>query len=636
MATVGSAPSSARPLALLLLALAAHGGAALVAPPSYCKLSRSPHLTPLRGGSGAQRLSGEQVKSKLLELGQEHLFEGLSEDQQEGLLSQAVELNSQLPGGLEGYVSSARRLLRESAEGVNPFDGFAPSVPTGEVLDPEAPEYIQMEAAGQQELKHAGFVLVAGGLGERLGYDGIKVSLPLYEAERRCFLHLYISHILDMQRRGGGGPIPLAIMTSGDTHDLTVALLAENANFGMEKDQITVMRQNKVPALVDARARFAASGGLIDTKPHGHGDVHTLMHQHGVVKAWAGMGVKWVVFFQDTNSLIFRSLPAILGVSATRQFDVNSVCVPRTPGEAVGGICRLEHPDGRRYTVNVEYNQLDPLLRSSEGFGGGDVAGESGYSPFPGNINILVFGLDRYQRVLQDTGGRMSEFVNPKYADGSKTAFKKPARLECMMQDFPLLLPPDASVGFTQLDRWLCFSPVKNRLADAAAKAASGLPPECAGTAEADAMRMNARILSMSGVSIPLEGSRGTYGGVPLSFPPLVMLLPSFGTGLTDINSRIGPDADVEVSGRSALLLEGEVNVEGRLHLDGALEIRAVSGASVTVRSLTVRNDGWAVRAATQQEQDDDEMVRMRGYKVDKKETRVFVFDTPGEFVIDE
>ena len=29
-------------------------------------------------------------------------------------------------------------------------------------------------------------------------------------------------------------------------------------------------------------------------------------------------------------------------------------------------------------------------------------------------------------------------------------------------------------VGFTQLERWMCFSPVKNNLADAASKAASG------------------------------------------------------------------------------------------------------------------------------------------------------------------
>ena len=31
-------------------------------------------------------------------------------------------------------------------------------------------------------------------------------------------------------------------------------------------------------------------------------------------------------------------------------------------------------------------------------------------------------------------GGVISEFVNPKYADATKTAFKSSTRLECMMQ----------------------------------------------------------------------------------------------------------------------------------------------------------------------------------------------------------
>lgn len=36
--------------------------------------------------------------------------------------------------------------------------------------------------------------------------------------------------------------------------------------------------------------------------------------------------------------------------------------------------------------INVEYNQLDPLLRAT-GFPDGDVNCETGFSPFPGNIN---------------------------------------------------------------------------------------------------------------------------------------------------------------------------------------------------------------------------------------------------------
>lgn len=35
---------------------------------------------------------------------------------------------------------------------------------------------------------------------------------------------------------------------------------------------------------------------------------------------------------------------AILGVSVTRGFLMNSVTVPRLPGEAVGGICKLAAP----------------------------------------------------------------------------------------------------------------------------------------------------------------------------------------------------------------------------------------------------------------------------------------------------
>lgn len=128
-----------------------------------------------------------------------------------------------------------------------------------------------------------------------------------------------------------------------------------------------------------------------------------------------GMGVKWVVFFQDTNGVIFRALPAVVGVSAANKFDVNSVCVPRTPGEAVGGICRLEHQNGKVLTVNVEYNQLDPLLRSTTAYSSGDIADPAtGNSPFPGNINCLVFGIERYVKVLNDTQGVVSEFVNPK------------------------------------------------------------------------------------------------------------------------------------------------------------------------------------------------------------------------------
>lgn len=38
---------------------------------------------------------------------------------------------------------------------------------------------------------------------------------------------------------------------------------------------------------------------------------------------------------------------------------------PRQAKEAIGAIAKLSRPDGTSLTINVEYNQLDPLLRAT-------------------------------------------------------------------------------------------------------------------------------------------------------------------------------------------------------------------------------------------------------------------------------
>ncbi|CAM9649551.1 unnamed protein product, partial [Discosporangium mesarthrocarpum] len=86
-------------------------------------------------------------------------------------------------------------------EGINPLDGWSPSVPEGVSLDVGAPDYLDLEKIGLHEVKHCGFVLVAGGLGERLGYSDIKLRLPSETATNTPYLELYISQILALQER---------------------------------------------------------------------------------------------------------------------------------------------------------------------------------------------------------------------------------------------------------------------------------------------------------------------------------------------------------------------------------------------------------------------------------------------------
>lgn len=78
------------------------------------------------------------------------------------------------------------------------------------------------------------------------------------------------------------------------------------------------------------------------------------------------MGKEWMIFIQDTNALALKALPSVLGVSRENNWEMNSVCVPRKPGEAMGAICKLVNEEDAKdeLVINIEYNQLDSMLKS--------------------------------------------------------------------------------------------------------------------------------------------------------------------------------------------------------------------------------------------------------------------------------
>lgn len=252
-------------------------------------------------------------------------------------------------------MSKARTLLQESAEGLNPFEDYEATVPEGESLsfDGEGTmSFSEAEQIGIRGMAGAVFVLVAGGLGERLGYSGIKLSLETNLLTNKSYLHVYVKYLQAMQhlaRQKTGRDdirIPLVIMTSGDTDPLTRQLLADNNNFGMDDDMVTIVTQDKVAALKDGSAGLALDDDdrwSVQTKPHGHGDVHHLLFREGLVDKWEKEGKSHVVFLQDTNALVINSVIPTLGVSIAKGFHMNSICIPRLAGEAAGAIARLEY-----------------------------------------------------------------------------------------------------------------------------------------------------------------------------------------------------------------------------------------------------------------------------------------------------
>jgi UDP-sugar pyrophosphorylase len=594
-------------------------------------------------GDNESILAPEELEAAklLVKIGQTHLFsawpaKGTQDDGKKKLLQQVIELEKTVAGGLGGYVERAKELLLASRDGVNPYDGFVPKVPAGERLSSDTPENLaafeKMETTGAKEFANAAFVMVAGGLGERLGYNGIKINLPTELTTQTKYIALYVNSILAMQEQARAETgkadliLPLCIMTSGDTDGKTRALLAENKNFGMADGQLTIVKQEKVPALTNNDAHFALDSPFeIETKPHGHGDVHELLFSSGTIKSWVDSGKSWVVFFQDTNGMVFRALPAALGVSKSMGLSVNSFTVPRRPGEAVGAICRLEGAK-KSLTINVEYNQIVPLMQAA-----GLSEPTEGFSPFPGNINVLVFEASGYLKILEQTKGIIAEFVNPKYSDAAKTTFKKPTRLECMMQDYPKLLGEESKVGFTQLERWTSFSAVKNNIVDAAGKQRDTGFAESGATGEADMYYANRKFLAFAGVDVAVDGDKKKFADIEVDCGAKCVLAPNFGTTLAGIKAHLPGGAAIKISKASTFVVDGSGVSFESMDLDGALIIKAVAGAKVVVKDLKVKNAGWQFCDLPENA---PEELAIRGYNLDRKESVTITVDKAGEHVL--
>merc|ERR1719373_835456 len=426
-------------------------------------------------------------------------------------------------------------------------------------------------------------------------------------------------------------------MTSGDTHDKTVALLSKNDYFGMSSDQLTLMKQEKVPALMDNDARFARDGMFaVQTKPHGHGDVHSLMYSTGTAMRWQkDHGTKWTLFFQDTNAPVFRSYIPALGVAKKYNFAMNTITIPRLAGQAVGGIALLKHEDGSELTINVEYNQLGPLLKST-GDKKGDVANETGFSPYPGNTNSFIIDNEVYQVVMEKYKGAIPEFVNPKYTDDTKTKFKKPTRLECMMQAYPkLVVKTGRECGMTQLAAWLAMRPVKNNLKDAKVKFEKVGAADCGSSGEAAMYYMHREYLRAAKVKVA-EAEKVEYAGIPVLDGAKVVLSPATGLSLAQVKEAFVGGENIKISDRSTLVVEGDVTIKA-LELDGALTLRARPGCSLVVESLKVTNTGCDFAPIDVNDVSIQEKYRIRGYMLGASTMRVIdIQSVKGEHIIKE
>ena len=571
----------------------------------------------------------KNVIDLLEEVGQSEIVKKLKEvskDEQEAFINQINELDSVCRGGIKDYIKRAKVLLANSEQKKNSFHEYKIEVPN------EIPhikvgneEFYELEKIGFNELKTSVFVLVAGGLGERLGYKGIKIGLQTELVTLRPYIELYIGTILAYENRvkkiekvSPDWFIPFCIMTSGDTHEGTVALLKKHSNFGMKENQIILIKQHKLPAILDNECHLSLLKDkfLIQTKPHGHGDIHYLLYQSGLAQKWINEGRKYMIQFMDTNALAFNCVLSTIGVSVKYNYDINSTFVTRRAQEKIGALCKLIDKKGNISYANIEYNQLDSLFKEKYN-GKGDVPNENGFCDFPGNLNVLVFRLVPYINILHKTKGLVPEFVNPKYVDETRKKFRAPTRLETLMQDVPKLVCNGETIGNTYFDRWFCFSACKNNIHDSCERLRKKESGESAFTVEREIFKYNEIILKdvLHKLEVVYDEPENevTIEDCKITFGPKIVIYPSFAICVTELRDKLNKmKGKIKMTNNSTLVLKNDITIENGIDLDGYLLIDKDQKEPIICKN----NKKIMYRLLKEGEGEDYE--RIRGYTIAK------------------
>jgi len=286
----------------------------------------------------------EQAKAILQANDQSHLlkfWETLDATAQQRLLQQIEGLD----------FASIERMKSMLAEKGSPTVLADPLVP--EVVEFTDATRAEAYAAGEQELRagRVAVLLVAGGQGSRLGYEGPKGAYSIGPLSKRPLFYFHARKILGLNTRYQTR-IPFYIMTSGANDAATQAHFAENAYFGLNKDEVIFFQQGVWPALTADGKIILDQPGHIFMSPDGHGGTISALEKKGCLADMQRRGISTVFYFQVDNPMVEIADPAFIGLHITKHADFSlKLCAKRDAKEGMGVVAiRNNHYEMIEYT----------------------------------------------------------------------------------------------------------------------------------------------------------------------------------------------------------------------------------------------------------------------------------------------
>ncbi len=386
----------------------------------------------------------EQIKALLEEKEQTQLlkyYDELDETGKQKLLTAIAEINWSFENDLKNPVDMSGK-----DRDIRPISGLRLAD-----IEKNKAEYKKVGVQAIQQGKVAA-VLLAGGMGTRLGVDGPKgaydigLTKPLYIFEQQ------MKNLLEVVKECGV-IVPLYIMTSDKNHEQTTSFWKEHDYFGYPETEVKFFKQDMAPAVDYNGKIYLERKDTPALSPNGNGGWFASLKRAGFCEDLKEKGVEWLNIYAVDNVLQRIADPVFVGATIASGVNCGAkVITKNNPYEKVGVLCL----DGEQPDI-IEYYELTDEMANEK-----DADGNLAYG-FGAIMNYL-FRLSKLEEIVDK---RIPVHIVEKKIEcvGEDGVARKPEKengkkFETLAVD---LIKPMGSVLPFEVVREKEFAPIKNK-----------------------------------------------------------------------------------------------------------------------------------------------------------------------------
>ncbi len=290
----------------------------------------------------------------------------------------------------------------------------------------------------------AGCLIIAGGQGTRLKFDGPKGMFPVSKFNKKSLFQLFAEKTffagVEAKRK-----LPLAIMTSKQNYDEINKFFNDNNFFGLDKTQVFFFKQDDLYLLDEEGNPFLDKMGNLAKGPGGNGTALRHFVKSGVFKKFQDMGIKYLNFVLVDNPLADPFDAEFLGFHEKTGADVLIKCCKRLNANELVGTYVMHH----NQVKVIEYSEFPK--------------GENIDKYFLINLSLFSFTMDFINKVSSvDLPLHLAHKANS-YMNNNGNVVDPSKPNSWKFEEFIFdVLPYAKKVKALLFPREVCFAPLKN------------------------------------------------------------------------------------------------------------------------------------------------------------------------------